>query len=190
MSTVLFPTRVQEEIARLSQLAKNTAISSDDLEKLVNLTINEVNRQKNQSTSQKSLTLPQLKEAIYKYFEVQNTNELKKSSRFKMTTDGMDKLDFSKKETWEMLYRKLIGILPDEANQEGYGCINGIDIFKYYQPWQVFNLDGQTANRDDIKKAFRQLSKTYHPDNPETGDRKIFERLNTMYEGLLAFIPK
>jgi hypothetical protein len=25
----------------------------------------------------------------------------------------------------------LIDILPEEQNQEGYGCINGIDIFKY-----------------------------------------------------------
>jgi hypothetical protein len=187
MSTILFPPKVQEEIARLSQLAENTAITADDLEKLVLLAIKE---QKSKSISKESLKLSELKNAIYQYFDVQNTQDLKKSSRFKMATDGMDKLDFSKKETWEMLYRKLIGILPDELNQEGYGCINGIDIFKYYQPWQVFNLDGQTANRDDIKKAFRQLSKTYHPDNPETGDRKIFERLNTMYEGLLAFIPK
>lgn len=187
MTAILFPPKVQEEITRLSQLAENKVITSDDLEKLVLLAIKE---QKSKPISKDSLKLSELKEAIYKRFKVKNTDELKKSEQFKMATDGMDKLDLSKKETWEILYRKWIDILPNELNQEGYGCINGIDIFKYYKPWQVFNLDGKTANADEIKKAFRQLSKIYHPDNQETGNRKIFERLNTMYEGLLAGISK
>jgi hypothetical protein len=185
MTTVLFPPKVQEEIARLSQLAENKAITSDDLEKLVLLAIKE---QKSKLISTKSLKINELKEAIYNRFNVKNTNELKKSQQFKMATDGMGKLDLSKKETWEILYRKWIDILPDEVNQKGYGCINGIDIFKYYKPWQVFNLDAKIASRGDIKNSFRQLSKIYHPDNSVTGDRKIFERLNIMYEGLLAGI--
>ena len=107
-----------------------------------------------------------------------------------MATDGMSKLNFAEKKTWEMLYRKWIDILPDETNEEGYGCINGIDIFKYFRPWQVFNLDSKTATQDDIKTAFRQLSKIYHPDNQETGDRKIFERLTQMSNSLIPAIPK
>jgi hypothetical protein len=107
-----------------------------------------------------------------------------------MATDGMDELNFAEKQTWEMLYRKWIDILPNETNEQGYGCINGINIFNYSRPWDVFNLDYETATQDDIKTAFRQLSKIYHPDNQETGDRKIFERLTQMYNSLIAAIPK
>ena len=117
-------------------------------------------------------------------------DELKESGQFKMATDGMDKLNFNQKETWEMLYRKWIDILPNEIDEEGYGCINGINIFKYFRPWPVFNLDPKTATQEEIKTAFYQLSKIYHPDNQETGDRKIFERLNQMYKSLIMAIPK
>jgi hypothetical protein len=194
MTTIISLPQVEGEINRISQLPQDSSITPEklreELEKLVNLTIKEVNRQKNLSTLQKSLTLRQLKEAIYKYFEVSDTDQLKKSDRFKMATDGIDKLDFSKKETWEILYRKWIDILPEEQNQEGYGCINGIDIFKYNRPWQIFGLDGKTATEEDLKKAYRQLCKIYHPDNQETGDRSIFERLEKMYNSLIMGISK
>jgi hypothetical protein len=194
MTTIISLPQVEGEINRISHLPKDSSITPEklreELEKLVNLTIKEVNRQKNLSTLQKSLTLPQLKEAIYKYFEVTNTDQLKKSDRFKMATDGIDKLDFSKKETWEILYRKWIDILPEEKNQEGYGCINGIEILKYHRPWQIFGLDGKTATEEDLKKAYHQLSKIYHPDNQETGDREIFERLEKMYKSLIIGISK
>lgn len=194
MTTIISLPKVEGEINRISHLSKDSSITPEkfreELEKLVNLTIKEVNRQKNLSTLQKSLALRQLKEAIYKYFEVENTDQLKKSDRFKMATNGMEKLDFSKKETWEMFYRKWIDILPEEQNQEGYGCINGIDIFKYSRPWQIFGLDGKTATEEDLKKAYYRLSKIYHPDNQETGDREIFERLDKMYKSLIMGISK
>jgi hypothetical protein len=134
----------------------------------------------------KPLTLTQLKKAVYQYFEVKDTPELKRSGRFKMATDGMDELNFSVKETWEALYRKFVGILPGEDNQNGYGCINGINIFNYFQPWQVFGLDPKTATPEDIKKAYHNLSKIYHPDVPSTGDSQVFDRLNTMYKSISA----
>ncbi|WP_204105195.1 MULTISPECIES: DnaJ domain-containing protein [Spirulina sp. CCY15215] len=196
MATIINLPQVEGEINRISHLPKGSSITPEklreELEKLVNLTIKEVNRQKNLSTPQKSLTLPQLKEAIYKHFKVKNTDELRKSDRFDMAIDGMDKLklNFSKKETWKIFYRKWIGILPEEQNQEGYGCINGIDIFKYNRPWQIFGLDGKTATKEDLKKAYRQLSKIYHPDNQETGDRKIFERLEKMSNSLIMGISQ
>ncbi|MEB3121455.1 MAG: DnaJ domain-containing protein [Snowella sp.] len=194
MTTIISLPKVEGEINRISHLSKDSFITPEklreELEKLVNLTIKEVNKQKNLSTPQKSLTLQQLKEAIYKYFEVENTDQLKKSDRFKMATNGMEKLNFSKKETWEMFYRKWIDILPEEQNQEGYGCINGIDIFKYSRPWQIFALDRKTATEEDLKKAYHRLSKIYHPDNQETGDREIFERLDKMYKSLIMGISQ
>jgi hypothetical protein len=194
MITIISLPQVEEEINRISHLPQDSSITPEklreELEKLVNLTIKEVNGQQSQSTPQKSLKLKQLKEAICKYFEVANTEQLKKSDRFKMATDGMDKLNFSKKETWEIFYRKWIDILPEEQNQEGYGCINGIDIFKYHRPWQIFGLDRKTDTEEDLKKAYHQLSKIYHPDIQETGDREIFERLEKMYKSLIMGISK
>ncbi len=191
MATNISLLQVEEEINRISHLLQGSSVTPEKSRgKLVNLTIEEINKQKNQSNPHKPLKLSQLKEAIYKYFEVANTDQLKKSDRFKAATDGMSKLNFSEKVTWEILYRKWIGILPEEQNQEGYGCINGIDVFKYYRPWQIFGLDGKTATEEDLKKAYRQLSKIYHPNNLETGDREIFERLEKMYKSLIMGISK
>jgi DnaJ-class molecular chaperone len=100
----------------------------------------------------------------------------------------MEKLDFRRKVTWEILYRKFIGILPGEENQEGYGCINGINVFKYFKPWQVFGLNAKTATKEEIKSAYYRLSKIYHPDNSETGDRAIFERIEIMYKSITTRI--
>ncbi len=74
----------------------------------------------------------------------------------------------------------------NEENQQGYGCINGINIFLYSKPWKVFDLDPKNATRDDLKNAYYKLAKKYHPDNSETGDRKIFEKIEIMYKSLIA----
>ncbi len=132
----------------------------------------------------KTLTLPQLKQTIYQHFDVKDTTALKKSGAFQMATSGLGKIDLSKKAGWELLYRKFIGILPGEENEQGYGCINGIDIFKYNLPWTVFGLDPENASTDDVKSAYRNLSKIYHPDIPKTGDARIFEKLTVFYKSL------
>lgn len=133
-----------------------------------------------------TLKIQQLKKAIYREFNTKNTAELINSGRFKLSVDGMEVMDLRRKKDWERLYRKFIGTLPSEVNQKGYGCINGIHIFNYYDPWGVFDLDPATATAEDIKATYRQLSKTYHPDNRETGDANIFNRINQMYRGLTA----
>ncbi|MBD2123776.1 molecular chaperone DnaJ [Trichocoleus sp. FACHB-262] len=134
----------------------------------------------------KPLTLAQIKAAIYQNFSVKNTTELKKSGAFKMATDGMNISKLSVKEDWEKLYRKFVGVLPGEENQQGYGCINGVNIFNYFKPWQVFALDSKTATHKDIQSAYHQLSKIYHPDNSKTGDAAIFDRLTIMYKSISA----
>ena len=139
-----------------------------------------------EKTKSKPLTLPQLKTAIYGYFSVKDTIDLKKSGSYKMATDGMESLNLSVKDGWEKLYRKFIGILPNEINEQGYGCINGINIFNYFKPWQVFGLDGKTATPKDIKDAYYALSKIYHPDMGETSDPVIFDRITTMYKSISA----
>ncbi len=132
----------------------------------------------------KPLSLAQLKKAVFQHFEVETLTELRKSSSFQMATGYLGKLDFAKKDGWETVYRKCIGVLPNEENETGYGCINGVNIFNYDLPWRIFGLDPKTATTEEIKVAYRNLSKKYHPDIPETGDKAIFERLNVFYRSL------
>jgi len=130
------------------------------------------------------LSLTELKQAIYDHFNVKTTPELRKVGMFTLAVSGMGKLNYSKTDTWEKFYRKFIGILPHEKNETGRGCINGINIFKYNMPWQIFGLDPQTASTEDVKASYRRLSKIYHPDNPETGDAEVFHKLTIFYESL------
>jgi DnaJ domain len=132
------------------------------------------------------LSLDQLKQAIYKRFNVTSTPSLKKSKNFNMAIDGLGKISLTLKTTWETLYRKFIEILPTETNQQGTDCINGINIFQYFKPWEIFKLDPNTATTANIKTAYRDLCKIYHPDNSSTGNARIFDRLHIMYKSILA----
>jgi hypothetical protein len=182
MTTLLLNQQVQDEIIRLSKVSQ---VDTTILEQFACFIIE---NSLPQSKKIVVFNIHNLKQAVYKRFNVNNTKELKNSGAFKMATDGMEKLDFRREATWEMLYRKFIDILPGEENQQGYGCINGINIFNYFKPWQVFGLDPKTATKEEIKAAYYRLSKIYHPDNPETGDRAIFERIEIMYKSITARI--
>lgn len=181
MAQVVLAPQVQTEIVRLAQVRQ---VDAKLLEEFAYFVL-QSSEQKSQKTVQ-CLTIEELKQAVYQRFSVSDTPELKKSGAFRMATDGMDKLDFRLKQTWETLYRKFVDILPNEENQEGYGCINGINVFKYFKPWQVFGLNPKTATKDDIKTSYYQLSKIYHPDNSETGDREVFEQIEAMYKSIIA----
>lgn len=174
---------IENEISRLSEHHK---VDSDVLRKFAVFVISRSGGEGTKGAKPKPLSMKELKEAVYGYFDVKGTPTLKKSNSFKMATDGMESLNLSKKDSWETLYRKFIGILPNEEEEEGYGCINGIDIFKYFRPWQVFGLDPKLATAADIKKAYHDLSKQYHPDASKTGDAEIFDRINTMYQSISA----
>lgn len=178
MPSVTLNTYIQDEIARVSELH---SISSDILKDFALFVTKNYEKP---DPKPKKLNLTQLKAIIYKEFSVKDTPSLKKSSSYQAATSNLPQLNLAKTESWEAIYREVIGILPHEENETGYGCINGVDIFKYALPWKVFDLDPQKASTDDIKSAYRQLSKVYHPDNPKTGDAKIFDRLTTFYNSL------
>jgi DnaJ domain len=171
---------LKQEVSRLSRLHNVDRQALEDFAYFI------IENHKKKDVKPKPLTLPQLKAAVYQYFNVKTTTQLKASGSFKLATDGMGKLDLSKKPGWETLYRKFIGILPGEENQVGKDCVNGINIFAYFKPWQVFQLNAQTASEEDIKKAYRELVKIYHPDIPSTGDARVFDRLTLMYKSILA----
>jgi hypothetical protein len=167
MVDVTLDQEIQNEVTRLATDANSNGLQPDALQSDALRYINE------------------LKQSIYLRFKVKNTQALKQSGAFLCATEGMGKLDFREKTTWENLYRNFVGILPGEEHQQGYGCINGVDIFQYFKPWQILGLNPETATRNDIKQAYFKLSKRYHPDNLETGDRRIFERLDVMYKSIL-----
>ncbi|NJK99630.1 MAG: J domain-containing protein [Spirulinaceae cyanobacterium RM2_2_10] len=181
MARAVLTPKVQSEIVRLTQ-AKH--IDARLLEEFAYFVIQSSELKTGQATQ--PLKTDEIKQAIFERFNVQDTAGLKKSGAFLMATDGMEKLDFRLRENWEMLYRKLIGILPSEQDQVGYGCINGVNVFEYFKPWSVFDLDPQKATQEDVKTSYRKLAKVYHPDNPETGDRAIFEQLEIMYKSIVA----
>lgn len=170
---------LKDEIARLSE---HQGISAQLFEEFAAFVIE---NHKKKPKPVKPLALTKIKAAIYEHFDVKNTTELKKSGAFKMATDGMDTLNLSVRDGWEKLYRKFVGILPDEEDQQGYGCINGINVFNYFKPWQVLGLNAATATPEEIKTAYYKLSKIYHPDKP-TGDAKLFARINIMYKSISA----
>jgi len=176
---------IQNEITRITELS---SVDRSVLEEFTLFVID--NHKKKEPVVKplqiKPLPLAQIKSAIYQYFSVKNTTELKKSGAFNMAIDGMNDLNLTIKDGWEKLYRNLIGILPNEENQQGNGCINGINIFNYFKPWRVFGLDAKVATPQDIKNAYYGLSKIYHPDVHSTGDAAIFDRLTTMYKSISA----
>lgn len=94
-------------------------------------------------------------------------------------------LNASKRDTWERYYREWVALPPDEQDEEqGYGVINGIDIFKNFRPWEVFGVDNKTGDRDAVLTAYRRLCLKYHPDSG--GDSAVFQQLTKMKDSLMA----
>jgi hypothetical protein len=184
-STVQINSYIQNEITKL---VESHGVDRSVLEAFTLFVVDNHKKKEKvvKSLKVKPLPLAQIKAAVYQYFSVKNTTELKKSGAFNMAIDGMDNLNLTVKSGWEQLYRKFAGILPEEENQQGYGCINGLNIFNYFKPWQIFGLDAKIANTQDIKNAYYALSKIYHPDVKTTGDAAIFDRLTTMYKSISA----
>ncbi|AMA09893.1 J domain-containing protein [Picosynechococcus sp. PCC 73109] len=129
------------------------------------------------------LSMQQLKNAVVKAFNCKNYQELKKNGNFKLYVKD-ENLKLNLKTSWKKIYREWVDIPESEKNDIGYGCINGINIFKNFRPWEVFELNPQEASAEDIKTAFRKLALKYHPDHG--GDQKIFAKLQHMRDSLLA----
>ena len=174
---------ITNEIKRLSD---EKSIDISLLEEFANFVIvnNNLSTKNKPNNRKKLLKMAEIKKAVFDYFEVTDTKSLRKSSDFKLATESLGKLNLQKKDSWETLFRQFVGVLPEEQGEEGIDCINGINIFKYFRPWQVFGLNPKEATEEDIKSAYRELSKKYHPDNSQTGNSKIFDRINTMYNAI------
>lgn len=135
------------------------------------------------------LTKKDLEKSLMDHFEVGSMKELKDDPRFRMATsaDRVNGNDLKRTNVLAKIYRKNVGIIPnDPVNKPGVrGVVNGINIFEYPMPWDAFGIKNpQTATTADIKKAYREVAKKYHPDNKETGDAEVFQRLNVFYQSL------
>ena len=53
-------------------------------------------------------------------------------------------------------------------------------------PYKVLGLSPD-ATQDEIKKAYRQMAKKYHPDVSKA-DASLFQRLTQAYETLLDYL--
>ncbi len=133
----------------------------------------------------KAITLAAAKKAVLSNFNCKTVTELRKNKNFTMSMTG-ETIAFKSKADWMKLYRRWIGVPPEERHQTGSNCINGINVLENFRPWHVFGLDSKTASKEDVKTAFRDLAKVHHPD--VGGDKQVFERIQKMRDSLLALM--
>ena len=133
----------------------------------------------------KAMTLAAAKKAVLSNFGCKTVTELRKNKNFTMSMTG-ETIALKSKADWMKLYRRWIGVPPEERDQTGSNCINGINVLENFRPWHVFGLDSKTASKEDVKTAFRDLAKLHHPD--KGGDKQVFERIQKMRDSLLALM--
>jgi len=54
----------------------------------------------------------------------------------------------------------------------------------FHDYYKVLNVDQDSSN-NDIKKAYYDLAKKYHPDNEKYGNKDKFKEINTAYDTLI-----
>ena len=133
------------------------------------------------------MPLKDIKTAVAIAWNKTNYTQLKEDQEWKIYHKNTG-LSAAKRLTWEHYFREWVELPGEEKNlTSGYGVINGIDIFKNFRPWEVFNVDKNTGTKQDIQSAFKKLSFKYHPDTGYNGgDRNIFEKLKEMRDSLLV----
>lgn len=141
----------------------------------------------NEAGPGKGPSLQEVRSAVVKAFGAESVAGLKKQKTFRMAMAGDDN-PLRTKEDWLKVYRRFVGVPKNERNlPDGPTVINGIDVTKNFRPWAVFGLDPKKATANDVRSAFRRLIIKHHPD--QGGDPRVAERLKTMRDSLLAFMP-
>jgi len=128
-------------------------------------------------------SMQELKVAVITAFECSSYQELKQNGIFTLFVQE-HKLKMNQKTAWLKAYRKFVGLPENELNAISNTSINGVDVLRNFLPWEVFQLNPKTATSEDIKSAFNQLAKEYHPDHG--GHPDVFEKLKSMRDSLLA----
>lgn len=143
---------------------------------------------KTPSGAGKGPSLAEARSEVLAYFRVKSVAGLKRNKNFQQSMAGDPENPLQSKEDWLKLYRRFIRVPANERNlPDGPTVINGIDVIKNFRPWVVFGLDPKTATADEVRASFRKLLIKHHPD--QGGDPRMPERLKTMRDSLLAFMP-
>lgn len=200
----------ERKAAREEKMAQKTKAAEEKMAQKATATEQKPPRAKKDSASsqaakdkvmgQGGLSVGQLRKEIADYFNEKDANDLPNNVMYQMGSRRIKELwqdknpgkkwDLNNPDVLEHMYRKYIDILPKERNSTGPTSINGIDVTKYFRPYEVFGLDPKTATKDDKKRAYRKLAQKYHPDNQETGNRDVFERIENMYKSITVEIGK
>ena len=200
----------ERKAAREEKMAQKTKAAEEKMAQKATATEQKPPRAKKESASsqaakdkvmgQGGLSVGQLRKEIADYFNEKDANDLPNNVMYQMGSRRIKELwqdknpgkkwDLNNPDVLEHMYRKYIDILPKERNSTGPTSINGIDVTKYFRPYEVFGLDPKTATKDDKKRAYRKLAQKYHPDNPDTGNREVFERIENMYKSITVEIGK
>lgn len=67
----------------------------------------------------------------------------------------------------------------------GFVCAqvnNSLTSLDIFDPYEILSLSSSSPNMDEIKSAYRKLSKIHHPD--KGGDATIFHKINLAYKAL------
>ena len=111
-----------------------------------------------------SMSINQIKQKVAISWGKQTYKELKNDKGWQDYHKSSG-LNGSLRKTWETYYREWVKLPTDEQSlPAGENVVNGIDIFQNFRPWEAFNLDKQTATAEDVRSAFRRLSRRFHPD--------------------------
>ena len=84
---------------------------------------------------------------------------------------------------WEMELRGITGVVSQVISEMGLIPV-GVEA-AYTSEAALLGVD-PSASVNEIKKAYRQKSAKYHPDNQVTGDADIFKAVTTAYQKLMA----
>lgn len=197
----------ERKAAREEKMAQKTKATEEKMAQKATATEQKPPRAKKDSQAAKDkvmgqggLSVGQLRKSIADYFNEKDAKDLPSNDMYRMGSRMMQqewedknpgkKWNLNNPDVLETMYRKYVDILPKERNSTGPTSINGIDVTKYFRPYQVFGLDPKTATKEDKKRAYRKLAQKYHPDNPETGNRDMFERVENMYKSITVTIGK
>ena len=132
------------------------------------------------------MSIAEIKLAVANSWKKETYALLSKDSEWK-TYHLMTEMNGRLRTTWENYYREWVAFPENERNlKEGYGVINGVDVFKNFRPWEVFNIDKKSATKEQVRLAFSKLSFKYHPDTgKDHADELIFQKLLEMRDSLL-----
>ena len=165
----------------IQTISRDYNCPKETLEELVNLAFSPTDQ-----NLLSSMSISLIKQKVSNSWGKANYKELKKDKGW-MQYHKSSGLNGSLRKTWEIYYREWVNLPADEQNlPSSKNVINGIDIFQNFRPWEAFNLDRKTATREDVKNAFRRLSKRFHPDTAQDdANPEAFNKLKEMRDALL-----